>query len=109
MIRIIGQLCHESVSICLKIGFGSGLALRTYRLLQVIIQVLIRIVFRRIGGQKEKPDLGLVLLNPFGNERPVMNLEVVQNDVDLVVNILDQTLQKLHQLLLIQTVDKFRG
>ena len=68
---------------------------------QVIVQVFIWIVLWRIGREEKQPDSILVFLYPILYKFPVVDLEVVQNDVDFTRNILEQPLQKLDQLLLI--------
>ena len=39
--------------------------------------------------KEEQPDMILVFLDPFSNDFPVVNLEIVKNDVDLPLNVLD--------------------
>ena len=85
----------------MEIGLCLGLPLGSNRLFQVIVQVFVWIVLRRIGREEKQPDSILVFLYPILYKFPVVDLEVVQNDVDFTRNILEQPLQKLDQLLLI--------
>ena len=85
----------------LKVGFRPSLPLRPNGLLQVVVQVFVRIVFRRVGRKKEQTDLILTFLHPISYDFPMVNLEVVKNDVNLPVNILEQPFQELNQFLLI--------
>ena len=85
----------------MEIGHCPGLPLGSNRLFQVIVQVFVWIVLWRIGREEKQPDSILVFLYPILYKFPVVDLEVVQNDVDFTRNILEQPLQKIDQLLLI--------
>ena len=65
--------------------------------LEVTVEVLIGIQFRRIGRQEEDLDMRRIALDPFGDFASLVDSEVVENQEDGALASPNQTLQETKQ------------
>ena len=75
-----------------------------HRNLQSVIQIFVRVVFRRIGRQKKHLNFILSFLQPGRDKLAMMNLQIVQNQEHFPFRVADQTLQEADQALLVHGV-----
>ena len=73
-------------------GLGTRLVLD--RLLQIVVEIFIRIVFRRIGREIKDLDFDLVARQPILNRLGVMDTQIVDNQKDLLLRVLDGRFMK---------------
>ena len=89
MVRSPLQSFHERPGFLCQIFLAPGRKAGAYPLLQVSIQIFIRIVLRRIRRQKEDPDPLLMLIKPFLHPFTMVHPMIVQNQENLLLHILD--------------------
>lgn len=73
-------------------------------MLQVVVQIFIGIVFRRIGRQEKERDPVLVRFHPLLHLIAVMHLQIVDDKEDLVRDVLDQGFHEMNHAIRIHGI-----
>ena len=102
--RAMLQFSHERLDFVGNILNGVGNISGVYRKLQGMIQIFVRVVFRRIRRQEKHFNLLLVLFKPGGSKLTMMDLQVIQNQEDLLFRRTNQPLHKSNQSLLVHGI-----
>ena len=87
-----------------NINGGKGQITRVDAELQAMVQILIRITFRRVWRQIKHLDLGFMPFQPSAHQFPVMHSQIVHDEKDFPPGFRDHTLHKLNQLLLVHGI-----
>ncbi len=81
MVRIVRKFAHELLRVRFKLFDAFHHSLCAEISFQIIVEILIRIVFRRIGRKIKKPDFFLVCISPLRHRLAVMNSQIVENQI----------------------------
>ena len=87
-----------------NINGGKGQIPRMDAELQTMVQILIRITFRRVGRQIKHLDYGFVPFQPSTHQLAVMHSQIVHDEKDFPPGFRGHTLHKFNQLLLIHGI-----
>ena len=90
MIRSSLQCLHERPGFLCQVLLVPGRKTGAYPLLQIPVQVFIRVMFRHIWWQIENLNPLLMLIKPLLYHLAVMHPKIIQNQKDLPFHILDQ-------------------
>ena len=95
--RSMLQSFHERPGFLHQLFLVSGRKAGAYSLLQISVQIFVRIVLRCIRRQKENLYPLPMLFKPFLHSLAMMHPVIVQDQKDLLLDILDQPGHKLDQ------------
>ena len=84
-----------------NINGGKGEITRMDAELQAMVQILIRVTFRRVGRQIKHLNFRFVLFQPSSHQLAVMHSQIVHDEKDFPPGFRDHTLHKFNQLLLV--------
>ena len=87
----LDQHSHEGLGLMFRVRLGACVGAGMNPGLQVAVQVLVGIQFRRVRRKIEDGYLLLVLLEPLGYLLAVVDLEIVEDQVDLPSGIPDKS------------------
>jgi len=76
---------------------GLGTRLILDRLLQIVVEIFIRVVFRRIGREIKDLDFDLVARQPILNRLGMMDAQIVDNQKDLLLRVLEEPLHEINE------------
>ncbi len=91
----ISEASHMEPNILIEAVLVQGWTLQCHGLLQIVVQVLVRVEFMTVGGQENELDSILVRFQPFFDRFTVVDPEVIDDEDDFAFSIFDQLAEKL--------------